>query len=335
MNIDKPLVTICMMTYNQEKYVKEALLSVLNQSYDNLEIIISDDCSKDGTWAIIETEVDRYLGQGGMHRNILLNRNQKNVGVAKNFELILSKCHGELVVCQAGDDISMLDRVERIVQAWERHPDAMVFCHGAYHINPQGNRTSNAVVRTDALFPMGAMMAYSERVFKEFETITESGAWEDDVYSHRALMLGDAVQIDEPLLLYRIGGEGLSSGCGDIVKRRSKVSSGCLSSARQSRIDLEFCRAKIGESKYVKIREMLDWYEMRYKNEIILYNSKNLIERFYNFHKMCSSYKIFRKFKVLIYLRLFLILFLPMCIVRGIRSVRVSFARRQNNAKGD
>ena len=62
---EHPLVSVALMTYNQEKYVKESLLSVLNQTYDNLEIIISDDCSKDRTWETIEHEVDIYRGSGG------------------------------------------------------------------------------------------------------------------------------------------------------------------------------------------------------------------------------------------------------------------------------
>jgi glycosyltransferase involved in cell wall biosynthesis len=53
-----PSVTMVLVCYNQEKYIKEAVLSVLSQDYSDLKIIISDDCSKDKTVSIIEHMVD-------------------------------------------------------------------------------------------------------------------------------------------------------------------------------------------------------------------------------------------------------------------------------------
>jgi len=60
--MEKPLVSICLFAYNQEKYIKEAIRGVLNQTYENLGIIISDDCSTDNTYVIIKEEVEKYKG---------------------------------------------------------------------------------------------------------------------------------------------------------------------------------------------------------------------------------------------------------------------------------
>ena len=67
----KPLISYCLITYNQEKYIKEAVLSALSQTYHPLEIIISDDCSTDNTFDIVRETINNYLGG----HNIILNLN--------------------------------------------------------------------------------------------------------------------------------------------------------------------------------------------------------------------------------------------------------------------
>ena len=54
--MNKSLVSIAMTTYNGEKYLKEQIDSILNQSYKNIELVICDDCSTDGTWSILQED---------------------------------------------------------------------------------------------------------------------------------------------------------------------------------------------------------------------------------------------------------------------------------------
>lgn len=288
MNLENghPLISVALMTYNQEKYVKEALLSILNQTYDNLEIIVSDDCSKDGTWGIITSEIDLYRNNGGVHNTVILNKNESNLGVAKHFELILSKCHGEYVVCQAGDDVSLSQRIEVVAETFTENPNATVVSHAAIGIDDTGNQVGTGPMRTSALLPLGAMMAYSRRVYDEFGPISESGAWEDDVYARRAQMIGDEVQIEEVLMKYRVGCNGISSGQGDVKEKRSKVTIGCLAAARQSRLDLEHCKSKLATEKYTQVLRDIDWYEKRYKTEYDMYNAPSWFSRFKAFNNL-------------------------------------------------
>ena len=281
-----PLVSVALMTYNQEKYVKEALLSILNQTYDNLEIIVSDDCSKDGTWGIITSEIDLYRHNGGVHNNIILNKNESNLGVAKHFELILSKCHGEYVVCQAGDDVSLPQRIEVIAETFTENPETTIVSHAAIGIDDIGNQIGTGTMRTSALLPLGAMMAYSRRVYDEFGPISESGAWEDDVYARRAQMIGDEARIKIVLMKYRVGCNGISSGQGDVKRKRSRVAIGCLAAARQSRLDLEHCKSKLAVKKYAQVLQDIDWYEKRYKSEYDMYNAPSWGLRFRAFNNL-------------------------------------------------
>lgn len=309
---NSPLISVALMTYNQEKYVREALLSVLNQTYNNLEIIVSDDCSIDGTWDVVASELDRYRHEGGKHGNIILNRNQANLGVAKHFEVILSKCHGEFVVCQAGDDVSLPERVQVIVDALKDNPRATIISHEAIAIDENGHRVGTGVMRTSALMPLGALMAYSCRVYKGFDPISEKGAWEDDVYARRAQMIGDEVIIEKVLLKYRIGCGGISSGRDDIKVRRSRVAMGCLAAARQSRKDLEHCKGKISADKISRVMADIDWYEKRYTNEYNMYNAKSWLRR------ACAYHGLYKKSGCLSYVYHFIEKLLPCWMFRVI-----------------
>lgn len=311
-NEEHPLISVALMTYNQERYVKEALQSVLNQTYGNIEIIVSDDCSQDGTWDVVQKEVDVYRANGGAHEKIVLNRNTSNIGVARHFELILSKCHGEFVVCQAGDDASVPERVELIVEAIKSKPGITIVHHEGVCIDGDGNVVGADTMRTSVLMPLGAMMAYSRRVYEEFETISERGAWEDDVYARRAQMLGSEIQIKKALLKYRVGCGGISSNRDNVAIRRSRVAKGCLASARQSRRDLEYCKSKLTPEKYSEVLRDINWYEERYSAEYELYNGSSWAVRFRAFRTL------YRKTSLLGWVNGFIKKMLPGCMSKGL-----------------
>lgn len=288
--VSRPLVSVAVMTYNQERYVRKAVASILDQTYNNIEVIISDDHSTDGTWDVILDEIGkRHLDDQSV---VMLNRNTDNMGVAKHFEWIISQCHGEFVVCQAGDDVSYPDRIEKIVAAYCRNKNATVVCHKSNCIDVDGHPTGH-INTTSAFQPLGAMMAYSRRVATEFEPISEQGAWEDDVYARRAQMLGEEIRLDSVLMDYRVGGSGISSGKDKTSERRIRVSRGCLASARQSRKDLEFCRKKIGEPKFCEVLAIIDRYERFYSNEYKMYSGSTYWERINAFNELYKGRNIF------------------------------------------
>ena len=78
------LVSYCIISYNQEKYIKSCLESVLSQTYQNLEIIISDDNSSDNTWAIIEQTLKKYNG----NHIVKSFKNEKNLGLALHYSKV-------------------------------------------------------------------------------------------------------------------------------------------------------------------------------------------------------------------------------------------------------
>ena len=73
---DQPMVTFALFAYNQEKYIREAVKGAFSQTYEPLEIILSDDCSGDRTYEIMKEMAKEY---DGPHR-VILNRLDKNIG---------------------------------------------------------------------------------------------------------------------------------------------------------------------------------------------------------------------------------------------------------------
>jgi glycosyltransferase involved in cell wall biosynthesis len=106
-----PKVSILIITYNQEHFIAEAIESAASQSYENLEVIVADDCSTDETPGIIREFEERYSGR------VMGVFGEKNVGVTGNSNRALNSCSGELIAFQGGDDVLLPGKISKQV-AW-------------------------------------------------------------------------------------------------------------------------------------------------------------------------------------------------------------------------
>lgn len=106
------LVTVIVITYNSAKYVLETLESVYRQSYNNIELIVSDDCSKDNTVSICKQWVDT-------NRNRFISakviQTENNSGICGNYNFALKNANGNWIKYIAGDDILEDNCIERFV----------------------------------------------------------------------------------------------------------------------------------------------------------------------------------------------------------------------------
>ncbi len=127
-----PLISIAMTTYNGDKYLKEQLDSIYSQTHKNIEIIVSDDCSTDGTVEIL----DKYSKSHGLK----YHRNNNNLGFVKNFEYAISLCKGEYIALSDQDDIWVDNKLETLIKKIKSnlliHSDCKI-------INENGDITSN------------------------------------------------------------------------------------------------------------------------------------------------------------------------------------------------
>lgn len=114
----KPLISICMPSYNGEDYIKEAIDSVLAQTYENFELIITDDISTDNTVEIIKEYNDP---------RIKFFQNSKNLHIYNNVNKAISLASGELVGIIHCDDKYEKTFLEKIVKSYNKYPNEKVF----------------------------------------------------------------------------------------------------------------------------------------------------------------------------------------------------------------
>lgn len=126
-NLEKPLVTVILTAYNQEKYIDEALTSVFYQTYPYIQLIVIDNASKDNTLGVIES----FKGKAPAFQVI---RNRHNVGLCRAFNQGLTIAQGKYVIDLSGDDVMIADRIEKQVEAFETLSEdyAVVFTNARY-----------------------------------------------------------------------------------------------------------------------------------------------------------------------------------------------------------
>lgn len=219
---DRPLVTFAVFAYNQEKYIREAVEGAFSQTYSPLEIILSDDCSSDRTFEIMDEMAREYVGP----HLVKVRRNRFNVGTALHVQYAFDESSGRLFVLAAGDDISMPERVKKLIAAWE----AAGFPEGAVHSGRETFRDGQIIAQMPAKrngftgrelegtakaqwLPAAApTCAYTRGIFERFAPLMAGGIIEDAPLFLRVALIGQFVACDEPLMRQRLHDENTGTG---------------------------------------------------------------------------------------------------------------------------
>jgi glycosyltransferase involved in cell wall biosynthesis len=209
------------LTYRQEDYIRTAVRAALAQTYPNLEILISDDASPDGTWDAILEEVDGYEGP----HTVRIHRNPKNLGIGAHIREADSKLTGQLITHSAGDDWCEPDRVARMVEAWEANGSgSMLLFSNATIVDGDGKRRgafyprgmseerldARALVRSPPI--LGATVSFTKDLLTTLPRWPDAVIREDLILPPRAAMLGGVIYVPEALLCYRQHGENVWRG---------------------------------------------------------------------------------------------------------------------------
>lgn len=112
-------IDILLATYNGEKYVQEQIESILNQTYKNIHLIISDDVSTDGTREILK--------QYEENKNITIYYQSQNLGYIKNFEFLISKVENNIYMLSDQDDVWLPEKIEKTFSVLKKENADMVF----------------------------------------------------------------------------------------------------------------------------------------------------------------------------------------------------------------
>ncbi len=206
-----PLVTALVVTFNQRDFIEEALASVLAQTYRPLQVVVSDDCSTDGTFE----KIAEFLQSSG-RTDIEAVQTPRNGGLGANLNLAVSHARGEIVVAFAGDDFSVPERCAELVREFGARADGVfAVTSDAYRCDRAGTITGyefgwrhGETVEagkfwSSGVSTCGAATAYRREVFDVFGPLQPGMNWEDQVWPLRAALLGKIGWIRHPLVFYR------------------------------------------------------------------------------------------------------------------------------------
>ncbi|HUP88367.1 MAG TPA: glycosyltransferase [Longimicrobiales bacterium] len=212
-------VSALLITYNQYAYVADALRSVLAQTYP-LDLVISDDGSKDATVREIRKVLQSYSGP---HR-IRLRSKLPNLGVVGNQNAGLALLEGDFVVLFEGDDVSLPTRVKSLVELYMHHDRRLAAIGSSITTMdaagndieqlswPEQQANARDVIR-QKWSVHGCSLAFRRKVFTDFGTISthlfsgDGPLWMRAAFSRP----GGVAQVQRPLVRYRLHDQNVST----------------------------------------------------------------------------------------------------------------------------
>jgi glycosyltransferase involved in cell wall biosynthesis len=232
--MSKPYVSVLIDTYNHERFIEQAITSVLDQdiSMADVEIIVVDDGSTDRTPEIVRKFEPRVR---------LLRK--PNGGQASAFNTGLPECHGEVIAFLDGDDWWAPGKLRRVVEAMERDPEVGLVGHGVTESFPDGREHSESLremsrFRLDSTegartfrvrknFLGTSRMAIRDRLIPLLLPVPEDLRFEADEYLFTvAAASATALILPEALTFYRIHDTNLFQMSGyqeDAMRRKQRV----------------------------------------------------------------------------------------------------------------
>lgn len=216
----RPIVTFILFAYNQEEFIREAVEGALRQTYEPLEIVLSDDCSTDRTFEIMNEMASAYVGP----HIVKTVRTPENLGLVDHVLTRGREASGDVVVVAAGDDISEPHRTARIAEAFASNPRLGVVGSWVADIDENGIvlQERRICLMPDGIIPrdnkqinmiaLGCSAAYRRWVFDVPLSSADVRFGEDLLLSFYVNLLGAHIAfIEAPLVRYRKHAAALSN----------------------------------------------------------------------------------------------------------------------------
>lgn len=211
-----PLVSVVMSVYNGEKYLRESIESILNQTFTDFEFIILDDGSVDDTKNIIKNYKD--------DRIVLISH--ENQGLVSSLNKGIKMAKGKYIARQDADDISMTNRLQKQVEHLERYPETELLGTCFRYIDEQSKTTGASVILPTRSLDLKARMLFSnafghgttmfsKSVFNQVGGYREKYGANEDFDLWRRIAYGYTIaNLPDILYSYRVNPEGIISNVG-------------------------------------------------------------------------------------------------------------------------
>lgn len=285
--MSNPLVTVLMPVYNGEKYLREAIESILNQTYNNIEFLIINDGSTDKSLEIIKSYEDS---------RIRLINNEKNLNLTYTLNKGIKLANGKYIARMDCDDISVDKRIEREVEFLEANIEVGIVGTRFVVINRNGKKlkdinhplTDETIkILLSIICPLahGSVMVRRDIFEKNLYGSIEYSAIEDYELWIRISKLTKMHNISEKLFKYRIYGESYTNTKAKKMENQSnKIGKAYVK--EEELLFLNLIKTQILELDFNENKEMYDIY--------INYRSK-LIGRLLYIHKYEIAFKLYKK----------------------------------------
>ena len=253
-----PTIAVIIATYNGQKYISKQIDSILAQTYSNIVIYIRDDCSNDDTMNILA----RYKSQYG--DKFIINKNKKNLGFIRNFELLLKEADKDYIAISDQDDIWKPDKLEKELKAMLKlekdNPNLAILVHSNLEMidsndklihqsffSKKGYNLSDKKDLGQILGPCG-VMGNTILINKKLKNIVLPFSANIEFHDYYLAVMneihGKRITLNEPLVQYRIHQNNTSNN--NILKTKNRynglpfLNTGkamCLKSLNKDNID--------------------------------------------------------------------------------------------------
>lgn len=159
-----PKVSVVMIAYNEGKYIRSAIESILNQSFERFELVIIDDASKDETTGIIQKYKNNY--------NIInFVKNKNNLGAPKCRNIGLEKCAGDYIAILDADDVAIEGRLKKQCNYLESNRDIFICGSSSIKISKKGHELgiNSMRKRPETILPKENKIVHSSVMFRNDE----------------------------------------------------------------------------------------------------------------------------------------------------------------------
>lgn len=239
-------ISVCIATYNGEKYIYEQLISILPQISVDDEIIISDDNSSDNTVAIIQSFEDSRIK--------LLESKRNNLSLIKNFENALLNSSGDIIFLADQDDVWLDGKVRKMIDLFGEYDLVVSDCRvvnetldtiydSFFNLRKSGSGLAKNLCKNTYI---GCCIAFNRKIYDLALPFPPSIPMHDWWIGCVAEVYGKVHFMDEKLLLYRRHGNNVSASSGI-------SSQPCLGKAT-SRLQIFYCLSNL------ILRKQLRWF---------------------------------------------------------------------------
>lgn len=255
-----PKISVVMSVYNGEKYLKEAVESILNQSFDDFEFIIINDASTDSSLQILESYKDSRI-------NII--NNGKNIGLTKSLNKGVGLAKGKYIARMDSDDISEESRFEIEYSKLEQNPQITVVGSNVQHIDSEGNELEVVKYPETQEEHIGNIffantLVHSTTMFRKLN-FDNVGGYNEEFYKAQDYDLwfkllndgGVLFNIQKSLLKYRLHNESISI---KYSKEQDKNAQKILADAFNTILKINVKSREIDYLRHVKVLNPIQSY---------------------------------------------------------------------------